>query len=76
MKHISSTFKEAGISLFDTELNEREAFKAMFSFALPLANLDPNDVSNLDKAIINAEEFTAEVVTKLREGMSPSQEVA
>ncbi|KVW77417.1 ParA family protein [Burkholderia ubonensis] len=76
MKHISSTFKEAGISLFDTELNEREAFKAMFSFALPLADLDPNDVSNLDKAIVNAEEFTAEVVTKLREGMNPSQEVA
>ncbi|MBJ9920505.1 MULTISPECIES: ParA family protein [Burkholderia] len=76
MKHISSTFAEAGIALFNTELNEREAFKAMFSFAQPLAELDPNEVSNLDKAITNAEEFADEVITKLREGMEPSQEVA
>jgi len=76
MKHISSSFAEAGIELFNTELNEREAFKAMFSFALPLADLDPTDVSNLDKAVINAEEFANEVVEKLREGMAPSQEVA
>ncbi|NIF44688.1 ParA family protein [Burkholderia sp. Tr-862] len=76
MKHISSSFSEAGIELFNTELNEREAFKAMFSFALPLSDLDPSDVSNLDKAVINAEEFANEVVEKLREGMAPSQEVA
>ncbi|MGU7843815.1 ParA family protein [Burkholderia sp. AW33-5] len=76
MKHISSSFEEAGIELFNTELNEREAFKAMFSFALPLADLDPADVSNLDKAVINAEEFANEVVEKLREGLAPSQEVA
>ncbi|WP_186118646.1 ParA family protein [Burkholderia gladioli] len=76
MKHISSSFEEAGIALFNTELNEREAFKAMFSFALPLADLDPADVSNLDKAILNAEDFASEVIAKLREGMAPAQEVA
>lgn len=77
MKYISSTFEDAGISLFNTELNEREAFKAMFSFAVPLTSLDPKDVSNLDKAVANAEEFAEEVVAKLRENMdSQKREVA
>ncbi|RQU97780.1 ParA family protein [Burkholderia cenocepacia] len=76
MKHLTTSFEEAGISLFDTELNEREAFKAMFSFAVPLHKLDPKDVSNLDKAVANAEEFASEVIAKLREGIVRSQEVA
>lgn len=76
MKYIDTTFAEAGIKMFAAELNEREAFRAMFSFASPLAELDPTEVSNLEKAIANAEEFAAEVVTKLREGAEPMEEVA
>ena len=66
MKHIHSTFDEAGVVAFKTELNEREAFKAMFSFGLPLAELDPKEVSNIDKAVENAEAFAAEVIAMLR----------
>ena len=76
MKYIDTTFSEAGINMFSAELNEREAFRAMFSFASPLADLDPNEVSNLEKAIANAEEFAAEVVEKLRGDAEPMAEVA
>jgi chromosome partitioning protein len=77
MSHINKAFAEAGISVFRTELNEREAFKAMFSFGEPLGHLDPKEVSNLDKAIANAEEFAAEVISTLRKNQqNSSQEVA
>jgi chromosome partitioning protein len=76
MKYIDTTFAEAGINMFSAELNEREAFRAMFSFASPLAALDAGEVANLEKAIANAEAFAAEVVTKLREGAQPMAEVA
>ncbi len=66
MTHINAAFVEAGIHVFDTSLNEREAFRAMFSFGAPLADLDPREVSNLDKAIANAEAFAAEVIATLR----------
>jgi chromosome partitioning protein len=77
MSYISAAFAEGGISVFATELNEREAFKAMFSFGEPLAHLDPREVSNLDKAIGNAEAFAAEVITTLRDNkVASSTEVA
>ena len=68
MGHIQGGLTDAGIPMFKTQLNEREAFRAMFSFMQPLEALDPKDVPNLDKAVANAEEFTAEVIERLREG--------
>lgn len=68
MGHIQGGLADAGIPMFKTQLNEREAFRAMFSFMQPLETLDPKDVPNLDKAVANAEEFTAEVIERLREG--------
>lgn len=68
MGHIQGGLTDAGIPMFKTQLNEREAFRAMFSFQQPLESLDPKDVPNLDKAVANAEEFTAEVIERLREG--------
>lgn len=65
--HISRTLTDAGVQVLRTELNEREAFRAIFSFRQPLEKLDPKDVANLDKAIANAEAFAQEVVQKLRE---------
>ncbi|MFM0514779.1 ParA family protein [Paraburkholderia sp. RL17-373-BIF-A] len=72
MAHINTAFADAGITVFATELNEREAFKAMFSFGEPLAHLDPREVSNLDKAIGNAEAFATEVVATLRQNKTAS----
>jgi chromosome partitioning protein len=66
LKHIEKGLIDAGIPVFKTELNEREAFRAMFSFRQPLENLNPIEVANLDKAIINAENFAKEVIETLR----------
>ncbi|OTP65701.1 ParA family protein [Caballeronia sordidicola] len=64
--HLMNTFREAGIAMLNTELHEREAFKALFAFNQPLSHLDPKDVSNIDKAIANAEAYAAEVIGMLR----------
>lgn len=66
LSHIQRGLVDAGIPVFDTELNEREAFKAMFSFREPLEHLNPAEVANLDKAIFNAESFAQEVISTLR----------
>ena len=66
LAHIEKGLVNAGINVFDTEMNEREAFRAMFSFRQPLEHLSSSDVANLDKAIANAEQFTKEVLEMLR----------
>jgi chromosome partitioning protein len=66
MTHIANSLREAGVPMFDTELNEREAFRGMFSFSVPLEALEPADVANVPKAIANAERFMNEVLETLR----------
>lgn len=65
LRHIQKSMLEAGIPVFNTELNEREAFKAMFSFRQPLEHLEASAVANVDKAIANADAFMKEVVEHL-----------
>ncbi len=67
LKHIEHGLIEAGIPLFRTELHEREAYRAMFSFQKTLHNLNSVEVANLDKAIANAEAFSCEVIESLRQ---------
>ncbi len=66
MGHIQDGLEDAGVPMFATQLNEREAFRAIFSFRQTLDTLDPKDVPNLDKAIVNAEQFAVEVIERLR----------
>lgn len=66
MSHIQGGLEEAGVPMFVTQLNEREAFRAIFSFRQTLDALDPKDVPNLNKAIVNAEQFAVEVIERLR----------
>ena len=77
MGHIQGGLVDAGVPMFGVQLHEREAFRAIFSFRRTLENLDPKDVSNLDKAIANAEQFTVEVIEQLREkrGAAVQQEM-
>ena len=76
LAHIEKGLLAAGIPVFDTELNEREAFRAMFSFRQPLAGLNTSEVANLDKAIANAEQFAQEVIQTLRGTQQPAAEVS
>lgn len=76
LAHIEKGLIAAGVPVFDTELNEREAFRAMFSFRQPLGGLNPADVANLDKAVANAEQFAQEVIAALRKvQQTPVEEV-
>lgn len=66
LAHIQRTLVESKIPVLETELNEREAFRAMFSFKRTLEQLNQAEVANLPKAIANAEAFTQEVIATLR----------
>ncbi|AOZ11132.1 ParA family protein [Cupriavidus malaysiensis] len=66
--YIRKTFADAGIPVFNTELKERAAFKAMFSYRRTLSKLTKAEVSNLDKALDNANTFAAEVLEVLKKG--------
>lgn len=59
--------EEAELPLFEVELKDREAFKAMFKYKCSLEQLDPARVPGIPNAIENAEAFAAEVVTRLNE---------
>lgn len=49
---------DAGIPVFKSELNERETFKAMFSFRQPLDHLRASAVTTVDKAIANVQDVS------------------
>jgi chromosome partitioning protein len=65
LAHIQNGLIEAGIPVLQTELNERDAFRAVFSFRQTLDGLSPADVPNLDKAKINVLKFVEEVFERL-----------
>ncbi len=44
----------------NSSIVERAAYRDLLDFGGLLSNLDPKAVSNLDKAVQNAMEFTAE----------------
>jgi len=69
MANLRKSLMDKQIPVFETVMTEREAFKAMFSFQQPLENLDPAEVPGIQKAVVNASAFAAELVSKLQ----PSQ---
>lgn len=66
MAHIQNGLIEAGIPVLETELNERDAFRAIFSFQQTLDGLSTSEVPNLDKAKLNVWAFMHEVVQRLK----------
>jgi len=67
LAHIQNGLIEAGIPVLETELNERDAFKAVFAFRQTLDGLNPKEVPNLDKAKMNVLKFVEEVAARLQE---------
>lgn len=76
MAHIEQSLIQAGVPVLNTELHEREAFRAMFSYRQPLYRLDHNDVPNVAKAIANASLFAHEVIGILRAQNSMQMPIA
>ena len=67
LAHIQNGLIDAGIPVLRSELNERDAFKAVFSFRQTLDGLDAAEVPNLDKARLNVWELLHEVVARLKD---------
>lgn len=66
LKNVQEQLAKAGIDFFRTAIVERAAFRDVFDYGGTLANLDPTQVSNVDKARINAQEFAGEVLSRLK----------
>jgi len=81
LQHVQQEFRKYGIKSFETQLNEREAYRALFSFGGTLSSMSPTDVPNLEAAVINARAFAGEVIATLKkaqahENVPQAQEVA
>jgi chromosome partitioning protein len=75
--HIREELQTAGVPIFEVQMHEREAFRAIFSFGGTLETLQSSQVSNLRAAAANARAFAAEVVSMLRRPLThPGKERA
>src|SRR3954464_17272 len=54
------------VPMFATQIHERDAYRAIFSFGGTLSKLDPSQVANIQAAASNARAFAAEVVALLK----------
>jgi chromosome partitioning protein len=76
LQNIESQFSDKKIPMFDVQLHEREAYRAIFSFGGTLSALHPSQVTNIPAAVNNARIFAAEVVSMLianKAGAEPAQ---
>jgi len=67
LQAIEAEFLKAGERVLDTQINERDAFRAIFSFGGTLSDLDHAQVSNIPAAITNARAFAGEVLSILKQ---------
>jgi chromosome partitioning protein len=73
---IEAEFRRAGIRVLETQIHERDAYRAIFSFGRALSGLDPNQVRNLPAAAANAKALMVEVVNLLKEQAAPEERAA
>jgi len=73
LKSLEQDLLEQGIPLFGTALNDRDAFRAVFSFGGGLSGLNTAVVGGVPAALVNARKFAAEVIARLKR---PQQQAA
>ena len=64
-RQIQKGLIDAGIPVLQTELTERDAYRAVFAFQQTLDQLNPSEVPNLDKAKRNIEDLASEILARL-----------
>lgn len=64
--HIRDEMMRNNVPVLDTQMHEREAFRAIFSFGGTLRNLSAGQVSGLDAAQKNAQALAVEIVGVLK----------
>lgn len=67
LRHIEDEFRAHDVTVLKTQLHERDAYKALFSFGGTLNKLDADQVSGLKAAIANARSYSADVIALLRQ---------
>lgn len=72
LQHIRAELDGAGVPILETQMHEREAFRAIFSFGGTVESLEAKQVGGLEGAVANARAFAAEVLTLLRRRPTPS----
>jgi chromosome partitioning protein len=72
LQHIREEFQKHKVPSLRTQMHEREAFRAIFSFGGTLESLEASQVSNRDAAIRNARELAGEVIAMLRQNTDSS----
>lgn len=75
LKNVRDQMEQAGIDVFATSIVERAAYRELLDYGGLLADLDPAQVSNVDKAVLNAREFAGEVVSKLKAAQASMEAV-
>jgi chromosome partitioning protein len=76
LRHIADRFAELEVPVLETQLFDREAFRALFSFGGTLEGLADKGVSNLETAIKNARMLVAELIVILRKGDAPKKKAS
>jgi chromosome partitioning protein len=66
LRNVRDQLNKAGVNIFETAIVERAAYRDILDYGGLLADLNPGQVSNLDKARDNAREFSGEVIAKLK----------
>jgi chromosome partitioning protein len=72
LRHIQQSLAERDVPVLRTQVFEREAYKAMFSFGGTLSSLKDKRVSNVDTAQRNAHALAVEIVDRLK-GEAPAE---
>jgi chromosome partitioning protein len=70
MRNVQNQLQSSGVDVLSTAIVERAAFRDLFDFGGLLADLNPSNVSNVEKARENAQNFAADVLAKLRNDQS------
>jgi chromosome partitioning protein len=73
LKAIEAMLAQSHIRMFGTQIHEREAYRALFTYGGGLAALDPGQVTNIKAAVTNARAFLAEAVTILAAGVEKKE---
>lgn len=66
LQSIEAEFAQNDIPMFGTQIHERDAYRAIFSFGGTLSGLDPSQVTNIKAAASNARAFAVEVIALLK----------
>jgi chromosome partitioning protein len=66
LQAIEVELAQSGVRVLETQMHERDAFRAIFSFGGSLADLDRGQVGNVAAAQANARAFAAEILAILK----------